>query len=33
VWNGRCFIRVSIQAYNTPADVDMLLAALETLLT
>ena len=31
-WNGRCFIRVSIQAYNTPADVDTLLAALETLL-
>ena len=31
-WNGRCFIRVSIQAYNSPADVDTLLAALETLL-
>ena len=28
-WNGRVFIRVSIQGYNTPADTDALLMALE----
>ena len=27
-WNGRPFIRVSIQGYNTPADADALLATL-----
>jgi isopenicillin-N epimerase len=31
-WNGRFFIRVSIQGYNTEADVDRLLAALAKLL-
>ena len=31
-WNGRHFIRISIQAYNTPSDVDTLLEALGTLL-
>ncbi len=31
-WNGQPFIRVSIQAYNTAADVDALLAALRVLL-
>ncbi|MGC8856750.1 MAG: aminotransferase class V-fold PLP-dependent enzyme [Anaerolineae bacterium] len=31
-WNGRKFIRVSIQAYNTPEDVDTLLSALSALL-
>jgi isopenicillin-N epimerase len=27
-WNGRTFIRVSIQAYNTPDHIDRLLAGL-----
>lgn len=31
-WNGRCFVRVSIQGYNTPADVETLITALRTLL-
>ncbi len=31
-WNGRQFIRISIQGYNTEADVDALLAALEVML-
>ena len=31
-WNGQPFIRVSIQGYNTMADVDALLGALEALL-
>ena len=31
-WNGRQFIRISVQGYNTVADVDALLAALERLL-
>ncbi len=31
-WNGRPYIRVSIQGYNTAGDVDALLAALRTLL-
>lgn len=31
-WEGRQFIRVSVQAYNTKADIDVLLAALEAVL-
>jgi isopenicillin-N epimerase len=31
-WNGRKFVRISIQAYNTPEDVDVLLSALGALL-
>jgi isopenicillin-N epimerase len=31
-WNGRQLVRVSIQGYNTPADVDVLVAALGKLL-
>ncbi len=31
-WNGRPLLRVSIQGYNTPADVERLLAGLEQLL-
>lgn len=31
-WNGRALVRVSIQGYNTQADVEALAAALETLL-
>lgn len=31
-WNGQLFIRVSIQGYNTPADVAALVAALTVLL-
>jgi isopenicillin-N epimerase len=31
-WNGRHFIRVSIQGYNTQADADALVAALNVLL-
>ncbi len=31
-WNGRKFVRISIQAYNTPEDVDALLSALGALL-
>ena len=31
-WNGRHFIRVSIQVYNTPQDVEVLLDALTKLL-
>ena len=30
-WNERCFVRISIQGYNTPADVDHLVAALRML--
>lgn len=32
VWNGRHFIRVSVQGYNTPDDIDALLHALEEML-
>lgn len=31
-WNGRLFLRISIQAYNTQADVDALVEALRVLL-
>lgn len=31
-WNGREFMRVSIQAYNKVADVERLVAALKTVL-
>ena len=31
-WNRRCFVRVSIQAYNTPHDVDRLIDGLTHLL-
>jgi isopenicillin-N epimerase len=31
-WNGRQFVRVSVQGYNTQQDVDALLSALEELL-
>ena len=31
-WGGRQFIRVSVQAYNSPSDIDRLVAALEALL-
>ena len=31
-WQERQFVRISIQAYNTPEDVDALLQALKTLL-
>jgi isopenicillin-N epimerase len=31
-WGGQRFVRVSIQAYNSPRDVDRLVEALETLL-
>ncbi len=31
-WNGRQFIRVSVQGYNTQADIDRLLVALEHLI-
>ena len=31
-WNGRQFVRVSVQGYNTPADVTALVDALQTLL-
>jgi isopenicillin-N epimerase len=31
-WNDRQLIRVSIQAYNTPSDVDALIGALKILL-
>jgi isopenicillin-N epimerase len=32
-WNGRCLIRVSIQGYNTQADVDALTAAVARLIS
>ena len=32
-WNGRQFIRISIQGYNDERDVDALLAALEVVLS
>ncbi len=32
VWNGRPMVRISIQAYNSPADIDRLLEALTALL-
>jgi isopenicillin-N epimerase len=31
-WNGRHFIRISVQGYNTQADIDRLLGALEKML-
>jgi isopenicillin-N epimerase len=31
-WDGRQFVRVSVQGYNTRADVDALVRALEALL-
>jgi isopenicillin-N epimerase len=31
-WNNRHFLRISIQAYNQPSDMDMLLSALENLI-
>ncbi|GLV59919.1 aminotransferase class V [Dictyobacter sp. S3.2.2.5] len=31
VWNGQRFIRISIQGYNSPADVERLLTALRTI--
>jgi len=31
-WHGHCFVRVSIQGYNTPSDVNALIAALKVLL-
>jgi isopenicillin-N epimerase len=31
-WNGRKLIRVSVQGYNSPADIDHLIASLRTLL-
>lgn len=31
-WNGRHTIRISVQAYNRPTDIDILLEALKTLL-
>jgi isopenicillin-N epimerase len=30
-WQDKQFIRISIQGYNTPQDVDLLLKALKTL--
>jgi len=32
-WNGRQFIRISIQGYNDERDVDALLAALKVVLS
>jgi len=32
-WNEQQFIRISIQAYNLPSDVDILVDALRTLLS
>lgn len=31
-WGGKQFVRVSVQGYNTRADVDALVSALKTLL-
>jgi len=31
-WNGQTFIRLSVQGYNTPADINALLEALNGLL-
>ncbi len=32
-WNGRCYTRISIQAYNTPDDVDILVTSLQKILS
>lgn len=32
-WNGRKFIRVSVQGYNTPVDIDTLLSALKAVIS
>jgi isopenicillin-N epimerase len=32
-WNDRCFVRISIQGYNTRTDVDQLVTALQNLLS